>query len=130
MKQIILIIAAFYGLLSVILGAFGAHLFKSILSVDKLNSINIANKYQMYHAILLIILGFLLNFNLPIEKYIVWFLIIGTALFSFSIYLLAFSDYWNVNLKFLGPITPIGGLLMISGWALLIFYFIKHYKYI
>jgi uncharacterized membrane protein YgdD (TMEM256/DUF423 family) len=130
MKQIILIIAAFYGLLSVILGAFGAHLFKSILSIDKLNSINIANKYQMYHAILLIILGFLLNFNLPIEKYIVWFLIIGTALFSFSIYLLAFSDYWNVNLKFLGPITPIGGLLMISGWALLLFYFIKHYKYI
>jgi uncharacterized membrane protein YgdD (TMEM256/DUF423 family) len=84
----------------------------------------------MYHAILLIILGFLLNFNLPIEKYIVWFFIIGTALFSFSIYLLAFSDYWNVNLKLLGPITPLGGLFMISGWALLIFYFIKHYKYI
>lgn len=125
MKQIVLIIGGVYGILSIILGAFGAHAFKSLLTADKLESFEVGVRYQMYHAILLLVLGFFLNFETSIERWSAWNLIIGTFLFSFSIYFLAFSEYWSLNLKFLGPITPLGGLLMIIGWALLIFSFVK-----
>lgn len=125
MKQIVLIVGGVYGILAIILGAFGAHAFKSLLTADKLESFEVGVRYQMYHAILLLVLGFFLNFENSIEKWSAWNLIFGTFLFSFSIYFLAFSKYWNLNLKFLGPITPLGGLLMIIGWALLIFSFVK-----
>ena len=125
MKTITLIIGAFYGMLSVILGAFGAHAFKKILSVERLTSFETGVKYQMYHALLLLIIGFFLKFETGIEKTTAWFIILGTFLFSVSIYFLSFQEVWGVNLKFLGPITPIGGLLMITGWALLIYIFAK-----
>lgn len=125
MKQITLIIAATYGMLAIILGALGSHAFKKILSADKLASFEVGIRYQMYHAIVLLILGFSLTFSTSIEKYSSICLIVGTLLFSFSIYLLAFSEYWNINLRFLGPITPIGGMFMIIGWILLIVLFSK-----
>lgn len=125
MKQIVLVIGSVYGMLAIVLGAFGAHAFKSILSVNKLESFEVGVRYQMYHAIVLLVLGFFLSFDTAIEKWSAWSMIIGTFLFSVSIYFLAFSEYWNVNLKFLGPVTPLGGFFMIIGWALLIFYFIK-----
>jgi len=53
-------------------------------------------------------------------------LIIGVLLFSFSIYGLCYARAKQINLKFLGPITPVGGLLMMSGWGLLLYYFIVH----
>ncbi|MCT6869195.1 DUF423 domain-containing protein [Apibacter sp.] len=125
MKNIVLIAGAFYGLISIILGALGAHAFKKILSVDKLLSFETGVKYQMYHALALLLLGFSLSFTSNLEKFAACGMIIGTFLFSFSIYLLAFSEYWNVNLRILGPITPMGGICMIIGWACLLFYFIK-----
>ena len=125
MKTITLIIGAIYGLTSVILGAFGAHAFKKVLSVERLTSFETGVKYQMYHALLLLIIGFFLKFETGIEKTTAWFIILGTFLFSVSIYFLSFQEVLGVNLKFLGPITPIGGLLMIVGWALLISYFFK-----
>lgn len=126
MKNFTLIIGAIYGMLSVILGAFGAHAFKKILSVERLSSFETGVKYQMYHALLLLIIGFMLKFDTGIEKWASWCIIWGVLFFSMSIYFLSFQEVWGVNLKFLGPITPIGGLLMITGWALLIFYFFKH----
>ena len=125
MKTITLIIGAVYGLTSVILGAFGAHALKKVLSVERLTSFETGVKYQMYHALLLLIIGFFLKFETGIEKTTAWFIILGTFLFSVSIYFLSFQEVLGVNLKFLGPITPIGGLLMIVGWALLISYFFK-----
>lgn len=126
MKQTILIVGGLYGMLSVILGAFGAHAFKSMISADKLASFEVGVRYQMYHAIVLLILGFFLNFDTSIEKWSSLCIIIGTFLFSVSIYFLAFSEYWNINLRFLGPVTPLGGLFMIVGWALLITFFVKN----
>lgn len=126
MKQFTLIIAGFYGLITIILGALGSHAFKKILSVDKLASFEIGIRYQMYHAIVLLVLGLFLSFTTPLEKWSSLCLIIGTFLFSFTIYFLAFSEYLNINLKFLGPITPIGGIFLILGWILLITYFIKY----
>ena len=125
MKNIVLIAGAFYGLVSIILGAFGAHALKKILSAEKLISFETGVKYQMYHALALLVLGFSLSFTSGLEKWAGWGMIIGTFLFSFSIYFLAFSEYWNINLRILGPINPIGGSLLIIGWLCLLFYFIK-----
>ncbi|MBD8389917.1 DUF423 domain-containing protein [Dysgonomonas sp. BGC7] len=125
MKQFVLIIAGLYGALAVILGAFGAHAFKSILSPEKLVSFETGVKYQIYHAIVLLILGFALSFSTSIEKWAAICLMVGVLLFSFSIYLLSFAEYWNVNLKSFGPVTPIGGAFLITGWILLIIFFIK-----
>lgn len=126
MKQFTLIIAGVYGLVTIILGALGSHAFKKILSVDKLASFEVGIRYQMYHAIVLLVLGLFLSFTTPLEKWSSLCMIIGTFLFSFTIYFLAFSEYWNINLKFLGPITPIGGFFLIVGWVLLITYFVKY----
>lgn len=125
MKNITLIMGAIYGLTSVILGAMGSHAFKKILSPERLQSFETGIKYQMYHALLLLVLGFFLKFETSQEKTMSWLLILGTFLFSVSIYFLSFQEVMGKNLKFLGPITPIGGVLMISGWAMLLYLFFK-----
>ncbi|QCE41677.1 DUF423 domain-containing protein [Psychroserpens sp. NJDZ02] len=116
-QHIILATGAFFGMLSVIFGAFGAHALKKILSVEQLHSFEVGVKYQMYHAIVLIGLG--LN-TAPISAAIYWCFTIGIILFSFSIYGLILSDAKGKKLRFLGPITPLGGLLLVAGWLLLL----------
>ncbi|ROI12958.1 DUF423 domain-containing protein [Epilithonimonas hominis] len=125
MKNLTLIIGGIYGLLSVILGAFGAHAFKKILSVERLESFETGVRYQIYAAFFLLIVGYILKFDTSSEKWISILMIAGAFLFSVSIYFLSFQDYWGINLKFLGPITPIGGLFMIISWGMLIWYFVK-----
>ena len=109
-------------MLSVILGAFGAHAFKKILSIERLET---GVRYQMYAAFFLLIVGYILKFETTSEKWISILMIVGIFIFSVSIYCLAFQDAWGVNLKFLGPITPLGGLFMIISWGMLIWYFAK-----
>ena len=125
MKNLTLIIGGIYGLLSVILGAFGAHAFKKILSIERLESFETGVRYQTYAAFFLLIVGYILKFETTSEKWISILMIAGTFLFSVSIYFLAFQDYLGMNLKFLGPITPLGGLFMIISWGMLIWYFVK-----
>lgn len=125
MKNFTLIIGGIYGLLSVILGAFGAHAFKKILSIERLESFETGVRYQIYAAFFLLIVGYILKFETTSEKWISLLMIAGTFLFSVSIYFLAFQDYLGMNLKFLGPITPLGGLFMIISWGMLIWYFAK-----
>ena len=125
MKNIVLTIAAFYGMTSVILGAFGAHAFKKFLPEEKLASFEVGVRYQMYHAIALLAIGLFFSFTNGMERSAAWCMMIGTFIFSVSIYFLSFADHWGVNLKFLGPITPIGGLLMLVGWGILMVYFMK-----
>ena len=125
MITLTLIIGAIYGMTSVILGAFGAHAFKKILSVERLESFETGVRYQIYAAFFLLIVGYILKFETSSEKWISILMIAGAFLFSVSIYFLSFQDYWGVNLKFLGPITPLGGLFMIISWGMLIWYFAK-----
>jgi uncharacterized membrane protein YgdD (TMEM256/DUF423 family) len=125
MKTITLVFGTVYGMLSVILGAFGAHALKKILSVERLESFETGVRYQMYAAFFLLIAGYILKFDTSSQKWISILMIAGTMLFSFSIYFLSMQDYLGMNLKFLGPITPLGGLCMIISWGLLIFYFAK-----
>ncbi|TXE16513.1 DUF423 domain-containing protein [Psychroserpens burtonensis] len=116
-QQIIIATGAIFGMLAVIFGAFGAHALKKTLSNEQLQSFEVGVKYQMYHAIVLLVLGF--NFeNITPATY--WCFALGIILFSFSIYGLILSDSKGKKLKFLGPITPIGGLLLVIGWSLLL----------
>ena len=124
MNEIALLFAAFFGATAIILGAFGAHLLKKKLSLEQLQSFETWVKYQMYHAIVLLILGFQLKKNLSMNTYIFLAFIIGTILFSFSIYGLVISAARNKKMRFLGPITPLGGLFLIIGWCLLIYTFL------
>ncbi len=117
-------IGALYGMLAVIFGAFGAHALKKTFSEEQLKSFETGVKYQMYHAILLVVLGFNFGFNSSLETYIVYCFIIGTFLFSFSIYGLCLSAAKGKKLRFLGPITPIGGLFLVIGWGLLLYSFV------
>lgn len=125
MTDLILISGAFLGALAVILGAFGAHSLKNIFPEDLQKSFETGVKYQMYHSLLLLFLGSYLEFNSGIETAIAVCITIGTFFFSFSIYGLCLSSYKGRKLKFLGPITPLGGVLLVIGWILLLFLFLQ-----
>ncbi|MFZ4861961.1 DUF423 domain-containing protein [Sphingobacterium sp. Mn56C] len=125
MQTFTLATAAIFAMTAIILGAFGAHAFKKILSEEKLTSFETGVKYQMYSALALLIIGFNIDFNLYNARFAVYSIVLGTLLFSVSIYFLSFADYWKKNFRFLGPITPLGGLLMIIGWAALLVNFLK-----
>ena len=120
MKRVVLIFGAVYGGFSVIMGAFGTHVLKKVLSVEKLQSLETGIKYQMYHAIVLLVVGFFFSFSSKVEQLMGWSFIVGTFLFSVSIYLLSLAVLWEVNLMFLWPVTPLGGLIIIIGWFLLL----------
>ncbi|MDG1399019.1 MAG: DUF423 domain-containing protein [Polaribacter sp.] len=124
MNQIALIFGAIFGLLSIILGAFGAHLLKKKLTQEQLQSFETGVKYQMYHAIILLVLGFNFKDNSSLNTSIFYAFIIGIILFSFSIYGLVISSSKNKKIKILGPITPLGGLFLVLGWLLLLYKFI------
>ena len=123
MSQLALIFGSIFGGLAIIFGAFGAHLLKKKLTSEQLQSFETGVKYQMYHAIVLLILGFQLNDQIAIDNYIINFFIIGIILFSFSIYGLVLSSANHKKIRFLGPITPLGGLCLVLGWGLLIYKF-------
>lgn len=125
MNTATLIIATLFGSSAIILGAFGAHAFKKLISAEKLASFEVGVRYQMYSALILLILGFQLDFDIYSERLAVYGITAGTILFSFSIYFLSFAEYWKKNLKFLGPITPLGGLLMLIGWISLMISFLR-----
>ena len=119
-------IGALFGLLAVVFGAFGAHALKKSLNNDQLKSFETGVKYQMYHAILLLVLSFNLNLDTPLQQYMIYCFIIGTLLFSFSIYLLVIGKSKGKRMAFLGPVTPLGGLLLVTGWGLLLYSFIAN----
>lgn len=130
MKELVLTFGGVYGTLAVIFGAFGAHALKKILHENQLKSFETGVKYQMYHAFLLIITGISFPF-LEISQVIMgWCLILGIFLFSFSIYGLTLSSAKGRKLKFLGPVTPLGGLLLVVGWILFTINAVKFAAYL
>jgi uncharacterized membrane protein YgdD (TMEM256/DUF423 family) len=124
MNEIALIFAAFFGATGIIFGAFGAHVLKKKLTNEQLQSFETGVKYQMYHALVLLVLGFQLELDSTLKNSIFLLLIVGTVLFSFSIYGLVLSSANNKKLRFLGPMTPSGGLLLVLGWGLLMYLFV------
>lgn len=117
--------AAFFGMTAIILGAFGAHALKKVLNVDQLVTFETGVKFQMYHALFLLFLGLNAHMAEKIKKTILNLTILGVIFFSGSIYLLATDSLNTFNFKVIGFITPIGGLLLIGSWGVLMWNFLK-----
>ena len=102
---------------AVIMGAFGAHLLSDMLSTDALQSFEVGVRYQFFHGMALLFLSLTANPKKFINRTALLF-IIGTLLFSISIYLLSLSTmYGDTGLPaIMGPVTPMGGLMLILGW--------------
>lgn len=114
MIKLFLLSGSFFCLFSVILGAFAAHGLKSRLSEYSIGIFKTAAEYQMVHGLALIAVAILIKWGINLN----WaggLLIAGTLLFSGSLYLLALT-----SLKWLGPITPLGGLCFIIGWVIIL----------
>ena len=118
------IIGTVFCLLSVILGAFGSHYLKNKITQSEIQSFEIGVKYLIYHVLSLLIIS---QLYLDITIWISVLITVGTILFSFSIFFLSTQTLFNKNLKILGPITPLGGLLIIIGWFLLLLEFLATY---
>ena len=125
MNNKILSTAAFFGMTSIVLGAFGAHALKQVLTIEQLTTFETGVKYQMYHALFLLFLGLNTEISKELKKTILVLTIFGVVFFSGSIYLLATDSLNSFNFKTIGFITPIGGLLLIIAWGLLMVHFLK-----
>ena len=102
--------------LAVALGAFGAHALRARLTPDLLATFETGVRYQMYHALALLAAGMLIT-RVPTSSLLNaagWLFVAGTLLFSGSLYLLCFTQK-----RWLGAVTPFGGLALIAGWACL-----------
>ncbi|WP_353930601.1 DUF423 domain-containing protein [Okeanomitos corallinicola TIOX110] len=117
MTQIFLTIAAIFGGLSVAGGAFGAHALREKVSERMLEIFDTGARYQMYHALALLLVGVLMSRleNPPITLLVSgWLFIIGVVIFSGSLYAITFS-----GIKSLGAIAPLGGIALMAGWVAL-----------
>jgi len=112
-------------MLAIIFGAFGAHALKKVLTLEELSTFETGVKYQMYHALFLILIGAINELSQKTKKTIYYLVVFGVILFSGSIYLLATNNLTSFDFKVIGFVTPIGGLLLIASWGILFVNFLK-----
>lgn len=125
MNKNVVIIAICIITVAIILGAFGAHSLKELISTEKLNTFEVGVKYQMYHGLGLLIIGLnAVKLKFPIRS-LSLLMLLGTILFSGSIYLLSIQELFDTSLKFLGPVTPIGGSILIISWIIFLIKIIR-----
>lgn len=125
MNKKLLLLGTILGLLSVVLGAFGAHGLKALVSAEAVQSYETGVRYQMYHALLLLVIGSH-SFVTQKSKTIIFYLVLsGILLFSGSIYGLATNTLTTFNFKLIAFVTPIGGLLLIMSWLVLLINILK-----
>ena len=120
MKSKIVTTATILGMIAIILGAFGAHALKKFLAVEQLATFETGVRYQMYHALFLLFIGLYNELTDAVKKTIYYLVLSGVILFSGSIYLLATNDLTAFDFKRIGFVTPIGGLLLIMAWGVLL----------
>lgn len=119
MNKRIILTAAFFGALAVILGAFGAHSLKVLINATSLEIWQKGVEYQFYHVFALLYLSTFARYKNKLIGLSYIFFTLGVILFSGSLYVLALKDIYNFSTQFIGPITPIGGLCFILGWVCL-----------
>lgn len=122
--KLIMISGAFLAMVSVVLGAFAAHGLKGQIEARLLDAFETAVQYQMYHALALLLIV-VLHKTVPalsdtLLAWSAWFMLAGIVFFSGSLYALALTQ-----VKWFGPITPIGGLCFIIGWSCLLYAALK-----
>jgi uncharacterized membrane protein YgdD (TMEM256/DUF423 family) len=128
MNRTIFLTGILFGILAVILGAFGAHGLENLVDADAIQTWETGVKYQIYHALLLLILASVKPIPEAHKRWIFYCIVAGVILFSFSIYFLATNTLSSFDFKTIGFVTPIGGLLLIIGWALMGFKYWRHYR--
>ncbi len=115
MPNLLFIFGSGFGLLAVVFGAFGAHALRNTLSPEMLETFEVAVRYQMYHSLALIAAAWAdTQWQTPFITASGWCFIVGILIFSGSLYVLSLT-----GIRWLGAITPIGGLAFIAGWACL-----------
>jgi uncharacterized membrane protein YgdD (TMEM256/DUF423 family) len=119
MDKKISITGAWIGMVAIILGAFGAHALKKVLTPEQLISFETGVRYQMYQAFFLFFLATQNDILEKTKKTIFTLILSGTLFFSGSIYLLSTTGITGINFKPIGFITPIGGLLLILAWGMI-----------
>ena len=121
-------LAAILGAAAVIIGAFGAHSLKSLFEqhqVDPtgpLHTYETGVQYQFYHTLAIGLVGLLLA-KMPDNKWLPragWFFLAGVICFSGSLYLLSMQPVLSFSVRWVGPVTPLGGLFFIAGWMALL----------
>lgn len=125
MNRTILITASLIGVLSIIIGAFGAHGLKELISLEAQTTFETGVRYQMYHALFLLFVGSSDLINPKSKKIIFYLTILGVLFFSGSIYGLATNVLTSFDFKTIGFMTPIGGLLFVLAWIVMFANFIK-----
>ena len=128
MDRRIIITAAIFGIIAIILGAFGAHALKKLISPEAIVTFEVGVRYQMYHALFLLFLATNSKIQEKTKKGILILTIFGVIFFSGSIYFLATNDLTSFDFKSIGLITPIGGLLLIVAWGWLLIDLLKNKK--
>ena len=109
---------AFIAATTIAIGAFGAHGLKQLIDASSLQTFEIGVRYQTYHALAILILGFAPWISRRLKKTVCWLFIVGILFFSGSIYLLSLNSVLPFDAGAIGFITPIGGLMFIIAWVL------------
>ena len=125
MNKKILVTGAFFGVLGIILGAFASHGLKELITIEAQQSFETGVRYQMYHAFLLLLIGSTTILEEKPKKIIFVLLFLGVLFFSGSIYGLSTNALTAFNFKSIALITPIGGLLLILGWLIMLINLLK-----
>lgn len=125
MNRKILVTGSIFGLLAVLLGAFGAHGLQKLVDGAAITSFTTGVRYQMYHALVLLFVGTTQSLSEKNKKALYYFFMIGVIVFSGSIYLLVIDAALGMDFSSIALSTPIGGLLLIIGWVLLLVGFLK-----
>ena len=120
MNKRILVAGTILGILGIVLGAFGAHGLEKLVDADAVNTFETGVRYQIYHAFFLLILGGTNFVNLKTKKVVFYLVIVGILFFSGSIYGLATNELSSFDFKTIAMITPIGGLLLILSWVMVL----------
>ena len=120
MNKKLLITGTVLGILGIILGAFAAHGLEKLVDADAIKSFETGVRYQLYHAFLLLILGSTSFLSLKSKKAIFYLVLFGLVFFSGSIYGLATNALSSFDFKTIALITPVGGLLLIIAWIVML----------
>ncbi len=107
-------VGALLAMTSVILGAFGAHKLRGVLSVRGLEVFEIGVRYQLIHAVALVLIGLLVEKNARHSAFAGWLMVGGILIFSGSMYLVALAE-----MTWFGRVAPVGGMMLVASWAVL-----------
>ncbi|MDA7765191.1 DUF423 domain-containing protein [Flavobacteriaceae bacterium] len=111
--------------IAIVLGDFGSHYLKTILEPDSLLNFEVGVRYLIYHGLALFFLSNISLESKRVEWQVLYLFVVGVIFFSGSIFVLSFKEYTPFPVRWLGPLTPIGGLALITAWCVLLIQFIK-----